>query len=203
MVAAISLSLDVRLNRSRCHIGTEALGQTSTMQSHLQMHQKSGLLLFQGFRGTDWGTRREEMGMIGIKCSLSHCNRHGGPNGSESGTKGPIHISSSSCEKTIAHCVSKSKVATSLMRKQRRRGLMMRCCPWREERKTLSRGCRKAASASFCVHCKARASVSRQLYAIARWGGKSAPLARAAPQCASHTVSGHIAACRSRLQQTA
>ena len=93
--------------------------------------------------------------MIGIKRSLSHGNRHGGPNGRESGTRGPMHISSSSRERTIAHCVSKSKVATSLMRKQRRSGLMMRCCPWREERKTLTRGCRKAASASFCVHCKA------------------------------------------------
>ena len=93
-----------------------------------------------------------------------------GPNGSKSGTRGPMHISSSSCERTIAHSVSKSKVATSLMRKQRRRGLMMCCCPWRVERKTLTKGCRKAASASFCVHCKARASVRSGNYAIARWG---------------------------------
>ena len=179
------------------------------MQSHLQIHQKSsGLLLFQGFRGTQIGgrgERQEKMGMSGIKGSLSHGNRHGGPNGSKSGTRGPMHISSSSRERTIAHCVSKSKVATSLMRKQRRRDLTMRCCPWRVERKTLTRGCRKAASASFCVHCKARASVRSVncIYSIARWRGERAPLVRAAPQCASHTASGHIAACRSRLQSTA
>ena len=100
------------------------------------------------------------MGMVGmIHTQTITRQQTWGPNGSKSGTRGPMHISSSSRERTIAHCVSKSKVATSLMRKQRRRGLMMCCCPWRVERKTLTRGCRKAASASFCVHCKARASV--------------------------------------------
>ena len=101
--------------------------------------------------------KRQEMGTIG-ESTGSHVGS-GRPNGNASGTRGPMQINRSSRDSTITHCVSKSKVATSLMRKKRRSGLMMCCCPWRVERKTLTRGCRKAASASFCVHCKARASV--------------------------------------------
>ena len=116
-------------------------------------------MLLQVFRGL--GTRREAKGDGDDWDQTQPITRQQtwGPNGSKIGTRGPMHISSSSRESTIAHCVSKSKVATSLMRKQRRRGLRMCRCPWRVERKTLTRGCRKAASASFCVHCKARASV--------------------------------------------